>query len=225
MSAARIRVLLVEDYGTIREGLRLLLQGAGGIDVVGVADDGEGGLRLFKRLVAGEGVDVVVTDLGLPDIDGLEVARRIKADHPQMRVLLLSIFADDAHIQGMLEVGADGYVLKQITGQELAQAIRTVAGGEMALSPLIARRMAMQVQRNRERNRHADQLSAREREVLGQLAIGATSKEVARQLGLSKKTVENHRARILEKLSVSNTAAVGLAYQEGLLQDGAHTGM
>lgn len=215
----QIRVLLVEDHEIVRDGLKLILQRSDDIVVVGEAADGTSAVRAFERLADAETLDMVITDLGLPDMDGLEVVRRIKARNPEVRVLILSMFDDEDHITGMLEVGADGYVLKQSVGQDLAQAIRTVMSGEIFLSPVIARRMVQQVRRGRERERHTDLLTNREREVLGMLAEGSTSKEVARVLGLRTKTVENHRARILEKMGVSNTAAaIGMAYQEGLFR-------
>lgn len=216
-----IRALIVEDHGIVREGLILILQQTDDIVVVGAAGDGATAKRLFERLLAENTVDIVITDLGLPDINGLEIVRHVKAQAPQVRTLILSMLSGDEQIRGMLEAGADGYILKQSAGQDLAQAIRTVMGGDTALSPLVARRMVQQVRRGRERDRHADMLSNREQQVLHLLADGSTSKEAARVLGLRTKTVENHRARILEKLRVSNTAAaIGLAYQEGLLVAG-----
>ena len=216
----QIRVLLIEDHGIVREGVKLILDGAPNIEVVGEAVEGDQGVRLFERLAATDGVDVVVTDLGLPGISGLEVTRRIKALRPQARVLLLTMHADDEHIRGMLEQGADGYLLKQAAGQELVEAITVVARGETFLSPMVARRLMTQVQRGRERERYSALLTERERELLALLAEGATSKEIAQRLGLSVKTVENHRANILDKLGVANTAAaIGLAYQQGLIPE------
>ena len=216
----QIRVLLIEDHGIVREGVKLILQGAPNIEIVGEAVAGDQGVRLFERLVATDGVDVVVTDLGLPDISGLEVTRRIKALRPQTRVLLLTMHADDEHIRGMLEQGADGYLLKQAAGQELVEAITVVARGETFLSPMVARRLMTHAQRGRERERYSALLTEREREILALLAEGATSKEIAQRLRLSTKTVENHRANILDKLGVANTAAaIGLAYQQGLIPE------
>ena len=222
-SGPNVRVMLVEDHGIVREGLRLILQRAPDIEVLGEAGDGLGGVRLFENLLArdGEGVDVVVTDLGLPDISGLEVTRRIKALRPATRVLLLTMHADDEHIRGMMEIGADGYLLKQSAAQELSAAIHTVARGETVLSPVVARRLMTQLQRGRERERRTDLLTDRERQVLALLAEGSTSKEIAQGLGLSTKTIENHRARILEKLGVANTAAaVSLGYHQNLIPRG-----
>ena len=215
-----IRVLLIEDHTLVRAGLRLLLEREPDLAVVGDAPDGERGLRLFERLGAAGGVDVVVTDLGLPGIGGLEVLRRLKARRPAARVLLLTVDADDAHLRGMLALGADGYLLKQAGGHELAQAIRTVARGEAALAPAVARRLLTQVRRDQERGQRLEALTERERQVLCLLAAGTTSKEIAQRLGLSLKTVDNHRTHILRKLGVTNTAAaVALGYQQRLITE------
>ncbi len=222
MTNRPIRVILVEDHGIVRAGLKLILHHEPDIDVVGDAAEGREGVNLFARYslddAMGGPVDVVVTDLGLPDIGGLEVVRRVKELRPAVRVLILTMYADDEHIRGMLESGADGYLLKSAASHELAAAIRTVARGEVAISPVVARRLMSQFQRRREQERYATILTERERQVLNLLAEGATSKELAQQLGLSTKTVENHRSRILEKLGVANTAAaINLAAQHGLL--------
>jgi DNA-binding NarL/FixJ family response regulator len=213
-----IRVLLIEDHRLVREGLRLLLEREPGLAVAGEAADGEAGLRLLARLAAEGAVDVLVTDIGLPGVDGLEVARRAKALAPDTPVVLLTMHDGDAYLRGMVEVGADGYVLKQTTAQDLCAAIRAVRRGEPGLAPAVAGRLLALLRAGEGRGRTIDALSGREREVLGLLAGGLASKEVARRLGLSTKTVENHRARMLEKLGATNTAAaIGLAHQQGLL--------
>ena len=216
--APPIRVLLIEDHQLVREGVKLLLAREPGLAVAGEAADGEAGLRLFARLAAEGAVDVVVTDIGLPGLDGLELTRRVKARAPSPPVVLLTMHEGDEYLRGMLEAGADGYVLKQNTGQDLCAAIRAVMRGEPGLAPAVAGRLLRLLRQGEGRGRAADALSGREREVLGLLAAGLTSKEVARRLGLSPKTVENHRARVLEKLGATNTAAaVGVAHQQGLL--------
>ena len=218
MDDRRLRVLLIEDHGIVREGLRLILHNTRDIEVVGEAADGRTGMGLFERLAADSGVDVVVTDLGLPDVSGLEITRQIKARHPGTRVLILTMHNDPEHIRGMIEIGADGYLLKQSAAQELAEAICAVARGETVLSPQVTRWLMTRFRSDQERERLIDAVTERERQILRLLADGATSKEIAQRLGLSTKTVENHRARILEKLGASNTvAAIGLAYQQGLI--------
>ena len=218
MEKERIGVLLIEDHGMVREGLKLILERTPHIEVRGEAAAGLDGVRLFERLAPEGDVDVVVTDLGLPDISGLEVTRRVKSAWRDARVLLLTMHEDDEHVRGMLDTGADGYLLKQSAAGELAGAIEVVARGEIFLSPAVARRLLTQVQQGREREHYAGLLTDREREVLALVAEGATSKEIAQALNLSTKTVENHRANILGKLGVTNTAAaIGLAYQHGLI--------
>jgi DNA-binding NarL/FixJ family response regulator len=212
------RVLIVEDHALVREGLRLLLQRADDIVVAGEAGDGAGALRAVARLADTGGLDLVLTDIGLPDMDGQEVARRIRADYPGLRVLFLSMLQDDAHIADLVAGAGNGYVLKQAAGRDLLEAIRTVMAGETYLSPAIARRLVQQLRHGGGWVRQTDRLSAREREVLGLLAEGGTSKGVAHTLGLRPKTVQNHRASILGKLGVTNTAAaIRVAYEEGLL--------
>ena len=210
-----IRVLLIDDHPIVREGVRLILEQAPDIVVVGEAAAGRLGVRYFERLIAGGGVDLVITDLDLPDIDGLEVARQIRERAPTAALLLLTMHADDEHIRGMMALGLNGYLLKQAAVQELPTAIRPIAQGETYLSPQVARRMMQQMQGN---DRRLVALTERERQVLSLLASGATSKEIARRLGLSAKTIDNHRARILQKLGVTNTAAaISHAYERNLI--------
>ena len=220
-----IRVLLVEDHHLVREGLTLLLEREPDLTVAGEAADGEAGLRRFARLAAEGQVDVVVTDVGLPGLDGLELTRRVKARAPGTPVVLLTMHDEDEYLRGMLAAGADGYVLKQAAGQHLCAAIRAVMRGEPGLAPALAGRLLRLLRRGEPRGRASDALSGRERQVLGLLAAGATSKEVARRLGLSVKTVDNYRARILDKLDVVNTAAaIGLAHRDGLLDHAGQAG-
>jgi two-component system, NarL family, response regulator NreC len=179
------------------------------------------GIRRFEQLSARSGVDVVVTDLDLSDGSGLELARRVKASGSGTRVLFLTMYQDAEHILGLLESSADGYLLKQAAVPELREAILAVARGEQYLSPAVARGLLVYLQHNPERERQRGRLSAREQQVLALMAEGETSKEIARHLGLSTKTVENYRSHIIDKLGVSNTAAaVSLAYREGLMADG-----
>lgn len=228
MHAADIRVVLIEDHGIVREGIKLILEDEPGIVVAGEGPDGASGIRAFNHLLASDRpagtTDVVVTDLSLPDMSGFEVVRRIKALRPGTPILILTMYSDDEHILAMLKNGADGYLLKQAAARELPDAIRTVACGEMALSPALTRRLMTLMQRDRETAPPV--LSEREREVLSLLAEGLTSKEVASLLALSAKTIENHRARILEKLRVTNTpAAINYAAQHGLLHAGSTEGV
>lgn len=217
-AAETIRILLIDDHEIVREGLRLYLQQTPDLVPVATAADGASGIALGLRLAARNELDVIVTDLGLPDCSGLEVVRRIKAEYPQMRVLVLSMYTDDEHIRGVMASGADGYLLKQAAVADLPGGIRAVARGEMALSPLVARRFMTRFRQQESSHSLAQLLTVREREVLQLLATGATTKEIARHYGCQPKTVENHRCRILAKLDVNNTAsAISLGYQRGLI--------
>jgi DNA-binding NarL/FixJ family response regulator len=222
MANAKIRVLIIEDHGILREGIKLILNATPDIEVVATAETGRDGLRTFERLCTddapGGPIEVVVTDLGLPDLPGLEVTRRLKLSRPPVRVLMLTTYTNDEHIHGIMEFGADGYLLKQAAAQELPVAIRAVAAGGVVLSPALTQRLMSHLRCGPTREQRTTILSERERQVLNLLAEGSTSKELAQRLGLSTKTIENHRARILVKLGVANTAAaIGLAAQHGLL--------
>jgi DNA-binding NarL/FixJ family response regulator len=217
MTREQLRVVVIEDHGVVRDGLRVILEEAEDIVLVGVAADGGSGIRLVEDSLR-DGVDVVITDIGLPDIDGIEVTCRLKALMPAPRVLALTMYVDDAHVRGLLDAGVDGYLLKQAAADELTEAIHAVARGELVLSPTVARRLATQGQRRFQQQQVATLLTFREREILSLLAVGATSKVVGRRLGMSPKTVENTRGRILTKLGVANTpAAISLAVQQHLL--------
>jgi DNA-binding NarL/FixJ family response regulator len=220
-SSRTIHTILIEDHTIVREGLKLIIETLDGIRLVGDAGSGTEGMRLFEHLRRqSQRIDVVVTDLGLPDISGLEVARRVKAASSETAVLILSMYADQEHVASILESGVDGYLLKQSSPSELADAIRAVAEGGMALSPAVARRLVNQMHRQLQQEETTQALSERELQILSMLAHGATSKEIAQDLALSTKTVENHRARILEKLDVVNTAAaIGRAYELGLMSE------
>ncbi len=218
---AMLNVILIDDHTIVREGLKLIVSQMDGIQLIGDAGTGMEGVRLFEHVTRrGTHVDVLISDLGLPDISGIEVARHVKELLPGTRVLILSMYADQEHIATILEAGVDGYLLKQSTPIELEDAIRAVASGGMALSPVVARNLVNQMHRQLKQEETAQLLSDRERQVLWMLAHGATSKEIASDLDLSVKTVENHRARILEKLDAVNTAAaIGKAYELGLMTD------
>ena len=210
---AVIRILLVDDHPIVRSGVRYVLEQHGGFAVVGEATTGREAIRMALELAP----DVVLMDVSLPDIGGLEATRAIKDEAPDIRVLIVSMHSDEEYVLGMLDAGADGYLLKQGPADELRDGILRVAAGERvlhqaALQALVARAVRPMTASP------IEALSPREREILGFLADGATSKEIAVVLGLASKTVENHRARILDKLGVTNSAAaVRAALANGLL--------
>lgn len=181
-----IRVYVIEDHTIVRQGLVALLTSAGDIEVVGEAGDGRSGLAGVLELKP----DVLVTDLALPGLGGLEVIKRVHDADDAPKCIALSMYHDHVWVQRALDAGAKGYLLKGSGVQDLVKAIRAVAEGEEFLSPG-ARRAA-----------NTEALSGREREVLTLLAEGHTSKEIGGILGISRRTAEHHRARLMDKLGI-----------------------
>lgn len=197
MGALKIRVLLVEDHQVVREGLRALLQAEPDIAVAGEAADG----REALQKVAGTSPDVVLMDVGLPGLNGIEAIRVIREAHPHLSFLVLSMHDDAQTVERALRAGARGYVLKGLGVAQVCAAIRQVHRGDVYLSPqLSAHHPPGPVEK--------DPLSPREREIVQLVAEGYTSRQIAERLGLSTKTVSNHRANIIEKLGVRTTAGL-----------------
>ena len=195
----RTRVLLVEDHQVVREGLRALVRGEADLELVGEAEDGDRALALASTLHP----EVVVMDVGLPGLGGIEAARRLGRAHPEIKVVMLSMHDDAATVDRALRAGARGYVLKGRGFQSLCDAIRAVRRGETWLSPEVSSYVLPGYTGGA-----PDELSDREREVLALIAEGLRGSEVAVRLGLKPKTVENHRARIMEKLHIHTTAGL-----------------
>lgn len=219
MSRARhgqVRVLLVDDHPVVRTGMRFVLEQDGTISVIGEAGKGREAAYLAAELKP----DIVLMDINLPDISGLEATKLIKASNPEIRVLVVSLHKEPEYVIGMLEAGADGYLVKQCEPEELRGGVLQAHAGERVLHQsvlhaVIARAINMPSVITEEA------LSQRECEVLQLLAEGATSKEIAVVLGLRPKTVENHRSRILDKLGVANSAAaVRAAVARGFITTG-----
>jgi DNA-binding NarL/FixJ family response regulator len=208
-----IRVLLADDHGVVRKGVRDFLEEEPDLDVVGEASDGAQAVDMALALQP----DVVVMDIKMPQLSGIEATKRIKASAPQVRVLALSAYDDDPYVWGLLEAGASGYVLKTAESRELISAIRAVAAGRSALDPQIAPRIIARAARPTP----SSDLTDREREVLSLAARGLTNKQIGHDLNISDRTVQNHLANIYGKLSVqSRTEAVTAALQRGLIQLG-----
>jgi len=206
-----IRLVLADDHTLFRQGVRALLAREPDFEVVGEAQDGEEAVALAERLRP----DVVVMDMVMPRLDGVEATRRIRERCPEVRVLALTMY-DDA--QPVLEAGANGYVLKRSTSEELARAVREVHAGGAPLDPVVAARVLTRYVRP-EGDRKAAQLTAREREVLALIASGHTNVRIAAQLGLSRKTVDAHRTNIMKKLGAHDvTALVRHALSEGIVK-------
>lgn len=209
-----IRILLVEDHKIVREGTRQLLEQAPDLTVIGEAADGGEAVRLATELSP----DVVVMDVRLPVLNGIEATRVIKDQHPNMPILILSAYDDDRYVFPLLDAGANGYVLKTTSWAELAQAIRTVQAGEAALDPHIAHKV---VERLTRRQRYqgkgmAEALTEREIEVLQTVAQGKGNREIGEALSISPHTVQVHVRNIFGKLGVnSRIEAVAYAVRQG----------
>jgi two-component system, NarL family, response regulator NreC len=198
-----IRVLLAEDHQVVREGLRALLGQERDIAVVAEAQDG----LAVEGQVAAEHPDIVVLDIGLPLLNGIEVTRRLRDSHPGVQVLILSMYDDAQTADQALRAGARGYVLKGVGVADLCQAIRRVHCGEVYLSPQISE-YVLHGYLTTKGAPESDPLSQREREILQLIAEGFTARQIAGQLGLSPKTVENHRANIMDKLGIHTIAGL-----------------
>jgi len=216
MTEKPVRVLIVDDQALFREALRALLVARAELELVGEASDG------FEAIgrVAALDPDVVLLDLKMPRLDGIATIRRLRAEYPRTKVLVLTTFDDDELIFEGLRAGAVGYLLKDATSERLLEAILTVARGESFLQPTIAAKVIAEFSRLPARADEASSLglSSREREVLKLLAAGATNKEIGRSLTLSEGTVKNHVTSILTKLGVTDrTQAAIKARDVGLL--------
>ena len=202
---SKIRVLLAEDHTIVRKGLRSLLDGEAGIEVVGEAEDGRAAVEHARQLRP----DVVLMDIAMPGLNGLEATRQLKRQFPEVKVLVLTMYANEEYIFQILRAGASGYVVKKAAPGELVTAIQTVHRGDFYLSPSISRTVIEEYVRQAEAMASEDsydRLSPREREVLQLIAEGQPNREIAETLHISVKTVETHRANLMEKLDLHSTA-------------------
>ncbi|NMM23719.1 MAG: response regulator transcription factor [Phycicoccus sp.] len=207
-----IRVLVVDDHALHRDGARGILSQHPDIEVVDEADSGEMALALIDRLLP----DVVLMDIRLPGVSGIEATRQIRARNPSVRVLMVSAYDDDEYIRGALQAGASGYLCKTAPGRELAKAIRSVASGSTVVEPAVLARLLV-VRPSRSSTEGG--LSEREQSVLDLLAQGLTNKRVAARLNISARTVERHCESIYAKMAVHSRAeAVISGFASGLLR-------
>jgi len=204
---SKISVLLAEDHTIVRKGLRSLLDGEAGVEVIGEAEDGREAVEKVRQLHP----DVVVMDIAMPGLNGLEATRQIKKRFPEVKVLILTMHADEEYIFQVLRAGASGYVVKQAAPAELVSAIRAVCQGDSFLSPAVSRKVIEEYIRwgevITEEDRY-DRLTNREREVLQLVAEGRTNQEMAALLQISVKTVETHRANLMDKLDIHTVAGL-----------------
>lgn len=210
-----LRMMIVEDHALVRAGMRALLQKIGGIDVV--ADVGDGWEAV--KAVQTDAPDLVLMDIAMPGLNGLDATSRIMKESSNTRVILLSMYANEEYLRQALQVGASGYLLKGADLAELELAIRTVERGETYLTPAVAK-YAVEAYRNKsgEPSSPLARLSGRQREILQLIAEGSTTKEIAQRLNLSVKTVETHRAQLMERLEIHDVPGlVRLAIRVGLV--------
>ena len=212
-----MRVLLADDHGIVRRGLRSLLESQSGVEVVGEAADGLEAIRLCTELTP----DILVLDIAMPKLNGIEVAARVqKLDRPP-RTIILSMHSDEAYIIRALAAGARGYLLKDATDEDLLPAVRAVSGGKPYFSPAVTGVLMEDYVRQLQSRGLTDSyhlLTSREREVLQLLAEGRANKEVAALLDVGVSTVETHRANLMQKLSLHNTAEIVLyAVRKGII--------
>lgn len=211
-----ISVLVADDHGIVREGLRRLLEAESDIKVSGEASDGREVLEQVERHQPA----VVVLDITMPRLGGLETLERLRALHPKVKVILLSVHSDPPFIQSAISLGADGYVLKNGRAAEIVTAIREVVKGGSYFSPVVAREIVEQLRTPKPAsNEPFSLLSGREREVLHLIAEGLSAKEIAVDLAISTKTVEAHRTSLMRKLGVRKaTELVRYALRHGLIE-------
>ena len=212
---AKIKILIADDHAVVREGTRRILEQDQRLEVVAEAGDGEEAIRLATNLKP----DVAIIDIAMPNIDGIEATRQIKALCPDTTVLILTAYDDDQFIFSLLEAGAAGYLLKSVRGRELIDAVRSVHAGESVLHPAIARKVLNRFVPSSgkpTKEESLDVLSQREMEVLKLAARGLSNQDIAEELCLSMRTVQGHLGHIFNKLQVgSRTEAVIRALKEG----------
>lgn len=207
-----IRVLVADQFAIVRQGLRTLLEREG-IKVLGEAVDGQQAVQLTKKLRP----DVAVLDMAMPVLNGIDAAREIRRACPRTKPLLLSMHTEDNYVLESLHAGVRGYVMKNCSHQDLLHAIRQVGRGDIYLSPAISQLVVQAFMNNT--GSDTDPLSARERQVLQLVAESNTTRQVAAQLGVSARTAESHRHRLMRKLQIHDTAGlVRYAIRRGLIQ-------
>jgi two-component system, NarL family, response regulator NreC len=212
MQSKKFRILLADDHSVVRQGFRLILENQPDMEVVGEASNGREAVSVAEALQP----DVVVMDVTMPELNGIEATRRISELAPRARVLALSMHKDSVYVREILRAGAKGYLLKDAAGNDLLAAVRAVARGEAYLSPAVSD--AVLTDYRKHVTNPIDLLTSREREVLQMIAEGKTNKEIANSLQLSVYTVEAHRGRIMEKLNLHSTGElVRFALRNGLI--------
>lgn len=208
-----ILILIADDHPVVQDGLQAVLSTQADFEITGVA---ETGIEVM-RMVAVQEPDIVLLDLEMPEMDGLEVLEQLKRDYPIVKVIVFTAFDTDERIVGAVKAGAKGYLLKGAPSQDLFEAIRTVSAGGSLLQPVVASKLIEHVSGESEQEK-IGRLTGRERQVLEQMALGKTNKEIALQLVISERTVKFHVSSIFNKLGAGNrTEAVTIAARQGLV--------
>jgi len=211
------RIVIAEDHTILREGLRALLSADPDLEIVGEAEDGQDAIRCVEKLKP----SLVLMDLSMPRMNGMDAIKEIKKRTPGAKILVLTVHKTDEYIVATLEAGADGYVLKDSTNAELKMAIKSVLGGKFYISPGISAKVIEGYLENRRPQRAAtpwDSLTSREKGILKLIAEGYKNKEIADFLCISVKTVEKHRANLMQKLDLHSVSALtALAIEKGLI--------
>ena len=209
-----MRILLAEDQTLLREATRRLLEAEPDVEIVGEAGDGQEAVDMALRLTP----DIVLLDMAMPRLNGVEVIREIKSQRPRVAVLVLSAYDYDAYVVAALEAGAAGYILKDVSADELVSALRTADSGEPALHPAVTRKLLRRVSNRMDDGAILESLTERELDVLKAAATGVSNKEIGARLELSPRTVQIHLAKVFGKLNVaSRTEAVVKGLKLGLL--------
>jgi DNA-binding NarL/FixJ family response regulator len=201
------RIVIAEDHAILRAGLRALLSARKDVEVVGEAGDGREAVRIVDNLVP----DLVLIDLSMPKLNGIEAIREIKTRHPQIKIIVLTVHKSEEYISASLDAGANGYILKDASQNELIMALEYVMDGKTFLSPSISGQIiSVYVEEKKKKNTNLlqDTLTSREQEILKLIAEGHTNKEIAKHLFISLKTVEKHRSNLMHKLGCRNTATL-----------------
>ena len=209
-----IRVLIVDDHTIVRKGIRALLAEIAGLEVVGEAADGREAIALAARLDP----DVILMDLGMPRLDGIEATRQIKTRQPESRILVMTSFATDDKVLPAIKAGAQGYLLKESAPDDLVQAIRQIYRGESSLHPVIARKVLQEIAHPADQPPTPNPLTPREDEVLRLVAQGLGNQDIAKKLYITDATVRSHVSHIMSKLYLANRVQATLyALREGLV--------
>lgn len=214
--AQPVRVILADDHPLIRQGLKVMLETSQDVEVIAEAETGRELVELARSL----NPEVVVVDIRMPDIDGLEAVRRIRRHHPGVKALMLTVHDEEGYVYEAVRAGATGYLLKTVSAEELVNGILTVAEGKALLHPAVTRKLIDEfADMAKSGGKPEKELSRREREVLQLLAYGKSNKEIAKTLGIGAQTVKTHVSHIFGKLGAADrTGAVALALRKGLVE-------